>query len=294
MFSDDKRSEALVEHFPLFPHEDFDFVISEGRWPVGLSSKYSNEYCRRIAAGAVSYTMTLSSVDYTLKRYVKNIRYPTNGNERLDHRVTDHIRLVFKKSEEFLGLPAGREEPPIGTVMCDITFLRVAGAMKGFLTLANRGLLFESSAVARAMLEQIGWAIACRGISDDNVVKSTSASRSISSMKQFYPTAGNLYGWLSDYVHWGYEAHITVLGVKDGRLASVHASTLFKARALLLGLILGDCYTTALSFGYAREMPMDFFNGFAEKSYDLANEILDVVSDDVVCSEIRSFLKKDK
>ena len=283
-------SAALETEFPLFPHEDFDFVIAEGRWPVGLSSRYPQEYSRRVAAGAVSYQMMLKSIDYTLRKYLKDAEYPTESSSRLDNKIADSINRIFETAKALFPDVVKWDEEIIGTIMSDVTIVRLPSGVGDLLTLANRGLLFESSAVARSLIEQMGWAIACRGLEDAAAVKALSATRSINALKQICPNVGSFYGWLSGYVHWAYDAHKTVLNMREDSFSTTLASSVYKARSLLLSIIVADCYLRVFRSVYQAGIVLDNSANPSVKLHELASEVLDVLGNDEISSELHVIL----
>lgn len=60
-----------VSEFHIQTFAVLDFVISHNGWPVGMMGASPAEFKRRVLAASISYQLQLTSIDYTLKRYVK-------------------------------------------------------------------------------------------------------------------------------------------------------------------------------------------------------------------------------
>ncbi|MCH7540099.1 MAG: hypothetical protein IH999_06850 [Proteobacteria bacterium] len=289
----------MKEQFPLFPHVDFDMVISEEAWPVGVSARYASQYNRRVAAGALSYVMQLKSVDYTLKRYLGNVFYQEFENDRLDFRISSGVKTLTTSVEDRLKLLGEREGEPIGTVMCDVTLVRLNAAFNAMLTLANRGFLFEAAAVCRMAVVQTAWAAYCFGLEDGDRVKNASASRAITRLKKIYPSIGTFYGWLSNHLHWEYEAQLKVLSLGDKLVKSIIASSKFKVSALIMTLVAVDCYVACFERLYEPRISDFHILGPSDEMFVfkkdrttrvLLDETINVIGSDRMANEVARYL----
>lgn len=73
--------------------------------------------------------------------------------------------------------------------------------------LSNRGLLLEVLPLLRLSLEMIAWAHTAYYISDENEVVDLKAQSCIASLKSTYRSVGQLYGFLSQFIHWEHAIH---------------------------------------------------------------------------------------
>jgi hypothetical protein len=254
--------EELASKFPLYQPIDFDFIIGSNQpivgenefgiseVPVGVLSRYPEEMIRRIAAAKTSYLLQLSSVDYTLKRYLKDVSYADVGSTRPDTALAEDLIREVETVWASVRKLGSREGEPIGTMLADVTFSRLRPTFRTLLTLAHRGLLFEGCSVARLALEQIAWAVAVFDDEDYESVKRRRAQTSISDLSRLYLGAGRLYGWLSEHSHWAYDAHIKVLSEHKGQVATLYASWRHKVVIFALTALLVDIFATMLEFAY--------------------------------------------
>lgn len=226
--------QAVRDNFPIFSYEDYDFSFPGIGFPIGLKSTYPEEFVRRIAAAAISYQMQYSRIDYTYNTYLKDKSYDMEDGSRLDLRMARSVQSACSLIEKLLHSlppPQGRRS---GEFISEWTFLRTPFSVRFLLSCSQKGVIFEAVAIARILLEQIAWAVEISRLDDLSAIQKTDATRTVGKLNAIVPVAGRLYGWLSDHAHWAYGAHIKAMDFRDGRTASVFASSSFKMRALLL------------------------------------------------------------
>lgn len=280
----------LLVAAPLFPFDDFDSAVGAlGGLPVGIKSSYPVEYVRRVTAAVISYQLSLSSIDYAKKRYVIDEERPETNSDRLDIRITNAIEdgtnSIFKHVVELAHL--GDEN--VGTFMAQVTFVRARASIAGMLTCANRGMLFEAIAIARMLIEQIAWAVSAVGNDDADAVKRIAATKAIKKLRTAHRSAGDFYGWLSDYAHWAYHAHLSVLSVEDGKPKAVLASCIFKCRALMVSLIVTDCMLSAFLSAFPEMKNRRKLKSKQKDLQTLAMKLVKLRSDDEVLIRLTSY-----
>jgi len=235
----------FAKNFQIESEVDLDFVIGQKRgWPVGMQRKSPPEFRRRILAAKISYESQLSSIDYTLKRYVDPDRYE-NLDSSLGDEVSDYLHASSKiLSQELRKLHT--DGASFGVFGAEITLYRIPHALDVARMLANRGLLLEVLPVLRLCLEMASWAgVAFKiGDNEDRVV-ALKAQSCISDLKQFYETAGKLYGYLSQFTHWGHVIHGDFLNFDEPQVGVVYASVLYRAMTLALCIVILDVMTVA-------------------------------------------------
>jgi hypothetical protein len=245
----DKAESNLQESFPLFPAQQYDFFFDEPLWPIGLQSTAPNELKRRVAAARASVFLGLKSVDGTLKRYLKDRKYPEGDDQRLDLRVTREINAATETiSKAILLISSLGDKKRLGEILGEWTLMRTPFSMDILLSCANRGALFEPLTIARMMLEQLSWSFAAMGEKNDEQLSKIGAQASIGILKTVVPEAGRFYGWLSDHAHWKYDAHVKSITFKEERLAHVFASCHFKAISMAVSLVLAAILVRFLVF----------------------------------------------
>jgi hypothetical protein len=197
------------------------------------------EFKRRVLAGKLSYEMHLSSIDYTLKRYVKPDCYETSEfslGDQISYFLRDACNVLMI---EFKNLQT-QGELPLGILGAELTLYRLPHLLDTARMLANRGLLLEVLPLLRLCLEMVAWAHTAFYLSEDNSIFELKAQSCISSLKGTYVSAGKLYGLLSEFAHWGHAIHGEFLDFDQETVSVVNASVGYRARSLALCLVLVD------------------------------------------------------
>jgi len=241
MLRQTKSENPNATRFPLFSLEDYDFEFRGFHFPIGLKSTYPEELIRRVAAASISFQMGNSGVDYTYKRYLKDQHYELGDGSRLDLRITGAISRRMEVINEMISRVAPIEPKSLGELVCEWTFARTSFSIKFLVSCANRGAFFEAAAIARMILEQMAWAAKIHQYDDETIIQKESASKAIGWLAKSFPVVGRLYGWLSIHAHWAYEGHIKAWSQdKEGRLSTLLTTSEFKARALILSVLLAQ------------------------------------------------------
>lgn len=225
---------GLEVQLPCFQRRDFEILLSDMGWAIGIDSDYPSELRRRLHAASAS------SVDHVLKRYLATEQFEETPRSRLDRKIewflTARLDALNKKLVEL----TQREAAPLGEVISEWTFLRVRFSFSLVMTCAQRGALFESVTLVRAILEQIAWAIDIRPLDNDAEIQARKASHAITALKRVHRSAGRFNGWLSAHAHWAYDAHIKAFDTSTDFIGIRLANCLFKAEALAAALVLFD------------------------------------------------------
>jgi hypothetical protein len=208
--------------------------------PVGMMRQSSPEFRRRVLAGAISYQLQLSSIDYTLKRYVKPDEYD-HEDLSLGDAVSDYLRdSAAELMRELRNLHT--KDPTFGIFGAEITLYRVPHSLDTARMLSNRGLLLEVLPILRLCLEMTAWANTAFYMQSEDEVTALKAPSCISEMKDVYKTAGKIYGYLSKFSHWGHIIHSQFLDINPGQVAVLKASVRYRAMSLALCLLVLDVF----------------------------------------------------
>jgi hypothetical protein len=236
-----KGNQSWTDHFRIQSEVDLDFVIGQGfGHPIGMERGSPPEFRRRILAGAISYQLRLKSMDYALKRYVDADLYE-NESISLGDSVSDYLRKsveLLMKELRNLHTP----HPSFGEFGAEITLFRVPHCLDIARMLSNRGLLLEVLPILRLCLEMMAWSSAAFYIKDENQITSLRAQSCISEIKDVYPTAGKLYGYLSTFSHWGHliHGHFLDFNTQETGVGVLTASVRYRAMALGLCIVILD------------------------------------------------------
>jgi hypothetical protein len=241
---DDDRN--WTKQFWIQSEVELDFVIGQHLgYPVGMQGHSPSEFKRRVLAAKLSYEMHLSSIDYTLKRYVDPDIYETD-DASLGEVVSRYLRGAFNALEKELSKLHTQGELPFGVFGAELTLFRLPHALDTARMLSNRGLLLEVLPLLRMCLEMIAWAHAAFFIEENEAVIELEAQSCISSLKQTYRSAGRLYGFLSQFSHWGHAIHGEFIDVNEGKVSILKASVRHRAMSLALCLVLLDVCVEAI------------------------------------------------
>jgi hypothetical protein len=228
------------KHFWIESEVDLDFVIGQGLgWPVGMQRNSPAEFKRRVLAAMLSYGLHLNSIDYTLKRYVAADVYETD-DICLGEAVSDYLRGAFRILNEELKNLHTQGDLPFGVLGAELTLYRLPDALDTARMMSNRGLLLEVLPLLRLSLEMAAWAHTAFYISDEKKVVDLRAQSCISSLKTTYKSAGQLYGFLSQFSHWGHAIHGEFIDIDKETVSVVKASVRYRAMSLALCLVILD------------------------------------------------------
>src|SRR3954468_21436537 len=119
------EKQGWKKHFWIESEVDLDFVIGQGfGWPVGMQRNSPAEFKRRVLAGMLSYGMQLSSIDYTLKRYVEPDTYETEDGSVGD-TISDYLRSASQTLKEELKELHAQGEIPLGVLGSELTLYKL-------------------------------------------------------------------------------------------------------------------------------------------------------------------------
>lgn len=196
------------------------------------------EFRRRVLAGAISHHLRLKSIDYALKRYVQADLYenenPSRGDIASDY-LRDSVEVLMRELRN-LHTP----HPTFGEFGAEITLFRLPNALDTARMLSNRGLLLEVLPILRLCLEMMAWSNTAFHMHNENQVIELKAQSCISEIKNVYPTAGKLYGYLSTFSHWGHLIHGHFLDFSNQEVGVLTASVRYRAMGLALCIVILD------------------------------------------------------
>jgi hypothetical protein len=242
-----------TKQFQIQSEVDLDFVIGQrGGYPVGMQSRSPAEFKRRVLAGKLSYELQLSSIDYTLKRYVEPDVYKTD-DVSLGESISHYPRDAFKTLLSELRKLHTQGELPFGVLGAELTLFRLPHALDTARMLSNRGLLLEVLPLLRMCIEMVAWAHTAFYMTDEDAVVGLKAQNCISSLKETYKSVGRLYGFLSQFAHWGHAIHGEFIDVHEGKVSILEASVRYRAMSLSLCLVLLDVYVEVIRKIYQKK-----------------------------------------
>ncbi|MGP0010992.1 MAG: hypothetical protein ACLPIG_20215 [Methylocella sp.] len=243
MLTGDKEpNQSLKDAFPLFQGGEYDFYLAKSPWKIGLQSTHPDSLKRKIAAAVASEFAGIRSVDYTLKRYLRDVTYPQEDGSRLDLRIRAFVSHKMSDFDSTIMYLAPFPDKSFCMTVSEWTLMRGPFSMDLLAHCGQRGALFEALAIARMMLEQLAWAYVINTESDENTVHQLSATRAIASFKGKFLFAGRLYGWLSAHAHWTFDGHKKSMISREDTIGHLLASSYFKAVIFAVMILLSKLY----------------------------------------------------
>ncbi len=267
-----------TDHFQIESEFELDFVIGQKRrLPVGMERRSPAEFKRRVLAAMLSYLLQLNSIDYTLKRYVDAELYEAE-EPKLGDTVSDYLRHAAKVLREELKKLHTQGDLPLGVLGAELTLYRLPDVINTARMMSNWGLLLEVLPLLRLTLEMAAWAHTAFYLDGDEVFE-LKAQNCISSLKGTYNSAGQLYGFLSQFAHWGHAIHGQFFNVEEGTTSVVMASVRYRAMSLSLCLVILDIVVEVVRKIYA------------ERSSDLVSKVQGVACPDSARHSYQYMLK---
>ncbi|PZM09579.1 hypothetical protein [Rhizobium tubonense] len=241
---DTPKLSRLQAAFPLFMQKDFETPVNNVPYEVGVDNDYPAGLREMISAATVTYYLQNKSIDHVLRTYLKDMKYEEDpgGNVRLDRSFK---RVCLRQIEQIgdavrMYPPLLGRTPTVGEWIGDLTLVRISYSFDRAFAEADKGALFECVAIARMILEQIAWICVIRSFDDVEKIKRTPTTKCIGPTTSKFSSFGRLYGWMSDHVHWDYEAHIKVI-TKNGEFTGAWSATSqFKAIAYAMLIALAS------------------------------------------------------
>jgi hypothetical protein len=216
-----------------------------------MQRKASPEFRRRILAGMVSYQLRLTSIDYALKRYVASDQYESEDLS-LGDAVSDYLRdSVAVLMKELRNLQT--KHPTFGVFGAEITLFRLPHALDTARMLSNRGLLLEVLPILRLCLEMMAWSNSAFYLQKEEDVIALKAQSCISELKKVHRNVGKIYGYLSTFSHWGHVIHGQFLDITPENVGVLTASVRYRARTLVLCLVILDVLIEVVRNLYAEK-----------------------------------------
>ena len=236
-----KEQSEWEKNFSLTPNLDLNFVIGANRgYPVGLHGRYDNELKRRVAAALLSYLLGGRSIDYVYKKHLDDHNYDLDRS--IGSQIDELLEDIISRSRSNLLELTDRKIARIGEQAADGTLLRALPTLTSSKVLANRGLLFETLCLVRFILEQLAWACGAEPMDDENALLDLRVKSCVKKLDSIYPTAGRVYGFLSDFAHWHPKHHHLFLFVEGSQWGYVTASSEHRAIALCYVLLAADMH----------------------------------------------------
>ena len=261
--------DEIARKFPLSMSVELDFCLAQSPWPIAMREDYPDLLKQRVIAASAATLLGLKSVDYTMKHYADELAL--EENDRLDLKYANFLEEAHECLYELVHHCSNHDDETLGRVLFEWVMMRQDFSFRQLLCMANRGALVEGVSIARVQVEQLAWGAAVDRQVNSSTVKKIKAQSSIAKLKDVAPDIGKLYGFLSEFTHWGFNAQREALGHEDGKLAVVLASVSHKVLLYRIALIIFE--TAAGLFLHQRAAEICEFERGPELSKKLAEMI---------------------
>lgn len=221
----------LALEFPLYELEDYDSYYPHHTWKVGIKTTLPDILRRRIIGSIIATHLGNSSVDHAVRQYVPAV--DEKPILRLGTKSVSFIESSHSWMNDLIERLTHHADENIGRFMAELTMSRQEYTTKCFLYIANRGAIFEGYSLLRMQFEQFAWIVAVDKVGDMSQVRRTRAQSSLRKLNHVVPGASRLYGRLSSYAHWSYDAHVRAITTNEhGASGVLFASVEHKAELL--------------------------------------------------------------
>lgn len=168
----------------------------------------------------------------------------------LGDATSDYLARSAVILEEELRDLHTKSELAFGVLGAELTLYKIPYTLDTARMLSNRGLLLEILPILRLCLEMMSWAtVAFKAVDEEHVV-TLKAQSCIPHMKRIYRTTGRLYGYLSQFTHWGHIVHGHFIAADDRNIAVLKASVRYRAMGLSLCLVILDAFVEVIRHLY--------------------------------------------
>jgi hypothetical protein len=195
------RREADDETRVLYSSGDLDDydVLSNGKLSAAVPHHTTTSFRRLIWGAIATYSLGNESVDHVLRRYDYEWQQFRDGITELPQigALRSVTEIVNTAAHLLEGVDPGTS---VGRICAKSALCRLEASFKAAFGLVRRGYLFETEAVARLVLEQLGWCLAAYESTDDGVFN-LNPTKCINRLTTMAPSAGLLYKELTEGAH---------------------------------------------------------------------------------------------
>jgi hypothetical protein len=221
--------------------EDFEAIGGE----VLVRRRRRQALLRDIRAALVASQLGLKSLDHAKRRYVDEFDEVPDMDDT-QPQVVKYIEAYQAAKAYVMNMlskltTVGRPDPSVGEFGASIVLERLPHSFFCAHLLYRLGYRYEGHAVARLILEQIAWAYAAHHYNDMLNIENIVTTKSINELKRFAPSAGHLYGFLSQKTHIDFGEHSDFFRIVNGKGTILFTQSTFSEYAKVI-LELADIF----------------------------------------------------
>ena len=179
--------------------DDYD-ILSIQAISAAVPHQTSESFRHYIWAAMATYAFGNKSIDHVMKRYdyiwqrYRKGIFESNPRIMLLREMAKKIELAAHALEET------EIESDLPLICAKAALVRLEASFKAAYGLIRKDYIFESDAVIRIILEQLAWAYPAR-TTDPKKLPNLRPNSCITKLKEIFPSAGRLYGQLSEWAH---------------------------------------------------------------------------------------------
>jgi hypothetical protein len=178
--------------------DDYD-ILSVRALSAAVPHETTKSFRRLVWGAIATYSLGNESVDHVLRRYDSAWQQFRKGSMELPQigalrSMTEIVNFIAHRLE------AVDPGASVGRICAKSALCRSEASFKAAFGLVRRGYIFETEAVARLALEQLGWSIAAYESIDDAVFK-LNPTKCLNRLTAMASDAGPLYKELTEGAH---------------------------------------------------------------------------------------------
>lgn len=178
------------------PYENLDYHLfrefKSYEFSVAVPRNADEELKRKVHAALKSHVAGIKSVDYVLKKYGNDWRFPDKPKSHEDiienilNKVLNELLTILYNFSEDIKEAHSKAPNIMGIVAADLALQRCLSNFEAIAVLMRRGYFIEPRALLRNILEQTAWAYAVINFDHIDEIEKTSSSNSISQLKTIF------------------------------------------------------------------------------------------------------------
>ncbi len=178
---------------------DFD-ALADLQTLVYLPAESPTELKVNVVSAIKAYNGGYASIDYIKKHYGKKWGDYLNKKEGTS-QIREIINVTLVKLEDMEKIAEINIPGNIGYVIARGALWRLQTSFKAALHLLRNSYYYETLSVTRLIFEQLAWIYKIYEFDTAEEILKISPTKSIGKIKNIYPEAGALYGFLSEHAH---------------------------------------------------------------------------------------------
>ncbi|KRE29583.1 hypothetical protein ASG80_19280 [Agromyces sp. Soil535] len=229
--------------------EDLAVISSLGAGTILYDRRFDHDsgLSENLRAVAIATSLGVKSIDKVRRDYEDHQFKSHDTAQPARSRYVHAYRVAQRHVEDSLDSLETNPDASLtlGMYAGAVALQRLKFSMFAAHLLYQLRLRYEADSVARHVLEQIAWAVAVAGFTQDDQMARVQPQKTIGKLTALCPEAGPLYGALSDATHAGMTYHLAVFETNENERGIIrHGLTDWTGSAATI-LTLADLWVVA-------------------------------------------------